>query len=378
MKHLIRSFRLLGLLLIALHLAVPLLPEPLAWGLWPATYLPAGWRWGLALAAAALVLRGDALWQRIRPALARVLAWPGRRSRALPLVIAALSIIPFYLFRIRHLRWGDAYILSRAIPHPDVQLTYVWQAPLDVYLHARLWQLANRLWGWPDPIPVYWIVSALCGALFVWVVLRLAAVLGRDPTERVLIAGLILSLGTMQLFFGYVENYSIMAVGVMIFLWLGLRALRDGLPLVWPATALALTHAPPSTIILRPACCTWRICPPAGPAASPACIEHGRALCDRAGRSRGPDDRGPAWAGCPHGSMPGGGDRRWLVPLFAVTTRWSTTPCSPWRNARHRQPAVALRLWFACADSRAVLAWRCRGGCHCCRWRWRCCIWPRS
>jgi hypothetical protein len=326
MTRLVRSLRLWGLLLIALHVAAPLLPEQLAWGVWPATYLPAGWRWGLALAAAGLVLWGDTLWQRTRPAFARILALLRWRGWVFPLLVAALSLIPFYLFRIRHLRWGDAYILSRAIPHPDVQLTYVWQAPLDVYLHARLWQFANRQWGWPDPIPVYWIVSALCGAVFVWVVLRLAATLGRDRTERLMVAGLVLTLGTMQLFFGYIENYTIMAVGVMIFLWLGLRALRDGLPLVWPATALAVTHAfHPSTIILAPGLLYLAYLLFRQRQASP-----GRLLVSMAvpyvivlagvvalmtAGQHGLD----ALMGV---DAPGGGDRRWLVPLFAVTTRW--------------------------------------------------------
>ncbi len=364
MTRLVRSSRLWGLLLIALHLAAPLLSEPLAWGLWPATYLPAGWRWGLALAAAALVLWGDALWQRIQPAFARVLAWPGQRSRVLPLVIAVLSIIPFYLFRIRHLRWGDAYILSRAIPHPDVQLTYVWQAPLDVYLHARLWQLANRLWGWPDPLPVYWIVSALCGAVFVWVVLRLAAVLGQDPTERVLIAGLILSLGTMQLFFGYIENYSIMAVGVMVFLWLGLRALRDGLPLVWPATALALTHAfHPSTIILAPGLLYLAYLLYRQGRASPhrlvlsmavpyVIVLAGVFALMTAGQ-HGLD----ALMGV---DAPGGGDRRWLVPLFAVTTRWEHYTMFSLAHAldiANQQLLSAPVVWPALIFA-AVFGWR--------------------
>ncbi len=354
MTRLVRSLRLWALLLIALHLAAPLLPEQLAWGVWPAVYLPAGWRWGLALAAAGLALWGDTLWQRTRPAFARILAWPGWLGRALPFAIAALSLIPFYLFRIRHLRWGDAYILSRAIPHPDVQLTYVWQAPLDVYLHARLWQLANRLWGWPDPIPVYWIVSALCGAVFVWVVLRLAATLGRDRTERLLLVGLILTLGTMQLFFGYIENYSVMAVGVMVFIWLGLRTLRNDLALVWPATALAVTHAfHPSTIILAPGLLYLAY----------LLFRQGRASARRLLLSMAVPyvivltGVVALMTAGQHGvdalmsvDAPGGGDRRWLVPLFAVTTRWEHYTMFSLRHALdilNQQLLSAPAIWPA-------------------------------
>lgn len=363
MIRLIRSFRLWGLILIALHLAAPLLPEPLAWGVWPATYLPAGLRWSLALVAAALALRGDAFWRRIRPAFAG-LAWPGWLGRALPLVIAGLSVIPFYLFRIRHLRWGDAYILANAIPHPDVQLTYVWQAPLDVFLHARLWQLADRLWGWPDPLPVYWAVSTLCGAVFVWAALRLAASLGRDAAERLLTVGLLLTLGTMQLFFGYIENYSIMAVGVTLFLWLGLRTLRDGLPLAWPATALALTHAfHPSTIILAPG------------------LLYLAYLLHRQGRASARQLLASMavpyvivlvgvfalMTAGQHGldallgvDAPGGADRRWFVPLFAVTTRWehyTMFSLAHLLDILNQQLLSAPAIWPALILT-AVLGWR--------------------
>jgi hypothetical protein len=245
---LVWALRVWGVTLIALHLLTPRMPEAIAWGLWPATYLPLAWRWGLALLALAAIFFGPRL--RLPIALSR--PWLTRpRVRALVALGAGLA---FYALRLRHLRWGDAYILANAIPHPDVRLTYVWQAPLDVFLHARLWQAANRLFGWPDPVPVYWIVSAAAGAVFVWLLLGLAAWLGRTATERALIIGLIGTLGTMQLFFGYVENYSLMTVGMLAFLWLAVRAVRGEGSLIAPATVLALTHAfHPSTLVLAPA-----------------------------------------------------------------------------------------------------------------------------
>jgi hypothetical protein len=87
----------------------------------------------------------------------------------------------------------------------------------------------------------------------VWVLLGLAREMSQDAVERSLIAGLVLSLGAMELFFGYIENYTLMTVGVLIYLWLALRTLRGESALVWPATALALTHAfHPATIVLAP------------------------------------------------------------------------------------------------------------------------------
>jgi tetratricopeptide (TPR) repeat protein len=47
----------------------------------------------------------------------------------------------------------------------------------------------------------------------------------------------------MQLFFGYVENYSFYAVGLAVFLWLCLRCLRGACTLLWPGLALYLCVA---------------------------------------------------------------------------------------------------------------------------------------
>lgn len=314
------TLRLWALAVIGLSLAAPLFDESNAWGLWPATYLPAGWRWALSLLAAALVLLGD----RIPTGWLRGISF---RSWWLRLALALASAVPFFVLRLQHLRWGDAYILIHAIPHPEARLTYTWQAPLDVFVHARAWALGNRLFGWPDPTPVYWILSTTAGVIFVWVLLGVAAWLGRDRTERGLLFGLVASLGMMQLFFGYIENYTLMAVGVLIYLWLALRALRAELALAWPVIALAITHAfHPSTIILAPSLLdlAWRI--HRGPAgvsvprliaqvAIPYALVFAGVIGFMSAGGHGLD----AFLGA---DAPGGGDRSWFVPLTQTTSRW--------------------------------------------------------
>ena len=99
------------------------------------------------------------------------------------LAISLIAGACFFAFPIRHLRWGDAKLLVKALADP-YRLTYVWQAPLDVFLHAKGWQLGNALFGWPDPIPVYRILSSLVGVAFVWVLVGVATRLGRNRTER--------------------------------------------------------------------------------------------------------------------------------------------------------------------------------------------------
>lgn len=333
---LVWALRLLALALIAAHLAAARASEEVAWGFWPITYLPGGWRWGVAAAAALLICAGDRAWPAIRRPVDRALAWARPGTPGGSLALAALAALPFYLLRIQHLRWGDAELLVTALGDP-YWLVYVWKAPLDVFLHARLWQWAHHVLGWPSPVPVYRILSILAGMLFVWVLLRLAHMLGRNRVERALIAGLVATLGTMELFFGYIENYPIMTAGVLLYLWLALRALRGEGSLAAAATALAVTHAfHPVTLILTPSLLYLAYVLTVPSQGHGAEGPQGRPLRRLSALLSIAVPYALVFAGVSalmlagnHGfekllgvDSPGGGDQRWFVPLFEVTTEW--------------------------------------------------------
>lgn len=374
---LLTAIRGVAILLLGLRLLAPALSENLAWGLWPATYLPRAAQWLLVLAAAFLALFGERLWlsaPRLAAALARVRFGSVPVRLALSLLAGAL----FYVFRIRHLGWGDAALLIKALDDP-YRLAYVWQAPLDVFIHARGFQLGSALFGWQDPLPVYTILSVAAGVLFVWVLLGVASLLGRNRTERVLAVGVVATLGTMQLFFGYVENYPLMTLGVLLYIWAALRYLRGELALVWVAAILALTHAfHPSTIILTPSLLYLAF------VASP--LNSGNAG-DAQSVLRGDrlrlDWRRLLSVGAPyalvfagvvalmssgqHGldalmgaDFPGGGDRSWFVPLFQITTKWQHYTMFSWGHlvdTVNQQLLVAPMVWPSLILI-AVFAWR--------------------
>ena len=219
------------------------------WGLWPVTYLPP---WVVVLALSTLLLYLITWWLT-------ELGWVQPRQwvllPALPwlYLIAALLFIAFYLFPIQHTRWGDAYILSKALAldDPTLRLTYSWQAPLDVFLHSQLWQWLHEPLAWTDATGAYRLLSPLAGMLYLGAALTVARRL--QPTPIWFTFGLLTSLGVMQLFFGYIENYSFAAAGILLYLGWGIAALQDDQPLWLAATALAVTNAfHPSTVILLP------------------------------------------------------------------------------------------------------------------------------
>ncbi|MDH7487796.1 MAG: hypothetical protein QHJ81_16175 [Anaerolineae bacterium] len=344
-RRLLMALRLLCLMLIALHLLAPLLPEERAWGLWPYTYLSPLWRWLLALltllACLPLRLRNADCGMRNalipRRLIPRCLGPRCLIPRPSLFAAIALAFAPlFWLGRIVHTRWGDAYILVNAIPHPEVRLTYNWQAPLDIFLHARFWALGHRLFGWADAMPAYWVLSTVAGVVFIFVLCHLADALGGDGTEKLLTFGLVASLGTMQLFFGYIESYTIICVGILAYLWLALRCLRGETNLLWPAGVLALTHGfHPSTLVLQPSLwllgwMLWRQGKVKGMEAvlkvllpSLAVGLGVLALMEAGGHGL------EAFLGQ---DFPGGGDHRWLVPLLRTTTRWEHYTMFSWAH----------------------------------------------
>jgi len=341
------SLRLYCLLLVGLHLAAPLFSEANAWGLWPFTYPARGWQLLLAALAILTILPNTAaaiLRIAARPLASNAARFTAQRRNALFFLLALLSLLPFLLLRIVHTRWGDAYILVNAIAYPDpaLRLFTTWQAPLDVWLHARLWALGNAAFGWPDAWPTYWILSPLAGALYVYTLLRLADSVGNQRSEKLLIVGLLGTLGTMQLFFGYAENYSLAAAGVLIFLWLALETLAGRRALWQPSLALAVANGlHPSTAVLIPALLVvawlW-----------------GRKRAGEKGRARVwaqtawqvvwpmaltaggvvllMELSGAGLAALTSSDRPGGGDGRMFVPLWEATTRWEHYTMFSWAH----------------------------------------------
>ena len=373
--------RLLVLAVVAAHMVAGLLPEDQAWSVWPYSLVPAPFNWLAALAVAALALT---------PTPNRLQGWLGHVSQTLlrwakrnlpPLEkrfwFAAIAIgmaIPFWLLRIRHLRWGDAYFIVRSISYtgPDrpIWTIYNWQSPLSIFIHAQLWLLIN-------PIPgvgvdtLYAVSSVLAGVGSVYVLLLLSDALGRDWAEKAAIFGLVITAGAVQLFFGYVENYTIISLGLLLTLYLGVLCLRGQISLIWPSLSLALTNAfHPSTLVIWPglAYVAWRVAhrqsSTQGKLAQwarlilpPVLVFAGLAVLMTAG-GHGPralltDDR------------PGGADGIPFVPLFQTTTEWQYyTMFSPahlldWANEHFLISPVGiftLLLALAIIASRSRLA----------------------
>jgi len=108
---------------------------------------------------------------------------------------------------------------------------------LELYVHSRLYDYANHSWGWSVG-RTYQVASALSGAAFVLVLLFLAPSMA--PRSRIAFVGLVLSCGFIQLFFGDVENYTMVTVMILLFIAMAHLFLEGRIPLWTPAGALSL------------------------------------------------------------------------------------------------------------------------------------------
>lgn len=329
----------------------PSSPEAAWWGFWPATYAPA---WAMVIGAAFVIglilLFWCSEWQT-RHSGDRG-AWLQRffamdyANLALFFGVSVLLVLTFFRFPIVHTRWGDAYLISKALvwPDPAQRLSYSWQAPLDVFLHSQLWLYGHVHWGWKNALAVYRLLSPIAGILYLVIVLaitRQASRAMRWPTF-----GLLTSLGLLQLFFGYIENYSFMTIGVLAYLWLALGVLKGKKPLWLAATMLAVTNAThPSTIILAPTLlyCGWQVTIRATRQNS---VQRNQILLYNVLQIALPmlliatatlglmTNGGHGIQALFTTDRPGGSDARFFVPLWKTSTRWEQYTMFSWAHWR--------------------------------------------
>ena len=157
-------------------------------------------------------------------------------SRALVVLIALAG---FVLLSSARNFLGDGYRLMQA-PGAD-KWTSMLRAPLTYTIIQNLHNIGSAIWGTVEN--TYRTYSYLSGILYVILTFPVAAVLGNNTLERSTVLAFLLTAGYIQLFFGYVENYALFMPGLLLYLYLGLRACEDRVPLYLLALLLGLLLA---------------------------------------------------------------------------------------------------------------------------------------
>ena len=233
-------------LIVLIHLVTSFFPKGRIWGINQWSYFPPA----IALLSGAFVLlffipslnvatrRGlNSLASRVISLLDSISGLGGKRRYLVYSLFSALFFIPFWLLRERLYFLGDgAQITSRL---NSGELTIKWAEPLEILLHLKVFDWAHRLWQM-DSSTVYAILSCLAGVVFVFMALLLADFWGKERRERVLIFLVLFSMGSTQLFFGYVEHYSFLYVFMFAFIISSLGYLKGKIKWFVPLTAFVL------------------------------------------------------------------------------------------------------------------------------------------
>jgi tetratricopeptide (TPR) repeat protein len=161
-----------------------------------------------------------------------------------------VSLPIFWLGRTRLFLLGDGYFkletLAPGIIHPT--------EPLDGIIHNQLYRLLIALFPNADPSLSYTIPSVVGGGVFIFLILFLADLLGKTFFQKTLILSSLITLGSIELFFGYVEAYTTLFLGVTLFILFSVLFLQGKMGIVFSFLALALSislHV--SAVVLLPA-----------------------------------------------------------------------------------------------------------------------------
>jgi Flp pilus assembly protein TadD len=130
------------------------------------------------------------------------------------LILSFISLPVFWLFRNRLHLLGDGYFRITELPTGRLHL----QEWLDAFIHLVVYRVTIKLIPTWSVELTYSIISVLCGGVFVFLALKLSALLGKTGLGKVLIFFSLISLGSVQLFFGYVESYSILQVVLLAYI----------------------------------------------------------------------------------------------------------------------------------------------------------------
>jgi len=177
-------------------------------------------------------------------------------------VISLLSIAVFWLFRAKYGFLGDGYL---RVQHA-LQKEFIRNEFGCIYLLHYFYTFLNGTFGTDGPT-TFAIYNCITGGLFIFVLLILSSELGNNFFQKSAIFLFVISIGTVQHFFGYIEVYGIVLVLLLIYIYLSILCIRDRINILFPLLFLILANIGhfvsitffPSFIFLFYAKVLWRI-----------------------------------------------------------------------------------------------------------------------
>ena len=230
------------LMLIAVHLLATYWRTPFLWGVHHWHFLPRWLGWASALVVISFyipALNGLALKlsESILGGAWRILA--RIRKHWLFGIGGLISVLLFWSLRTKLFLLGDGYFILTTLSGGMIFPT-AW---LDGIIHQGFYRLLVSVSPGTDPSLSHSIPSVLCGGIFIYLILTLSDLLGDTSFQKVLIFFSLLTLGSIELFFGYVESYTLLSVSLTLFILFSILYLRGRVSVILPFVALVMSMA---------------------------------------------------------------------------------------------------------------------------------------
>jgi len=204
-----------ALLLTTVFILAGLIPFGNLWGFNHLKYFP-GYV-SIIYAIVILLFLIPLLARKIIAAISRLCA--GFQKQPLLVRIFIISLMAgtiFYFFRVHVHSLGDGY---QRIYQIEKGYMYYHTEPLDFFLHAILYKVL-KIFGAASGELTYTIISTAVGIVFVTTIYLFRFPKQITSNSAVLVKLLTISMGSMQIFFGYVESYTFFYLFSLLFiLW---------------------------------------------------------------------------------------------------------------------------------------------------------------
>lgn len=160
---------------------------------------------------------------------------------------------------------GDALLKLQLLATQTLRTDpYIWKEPLDSLSAYSLTAFVQR-WHWP-PATAVALLSVLAGMVYVTAVIAIVRLLASTRFQQFSYGLALLALGSSQLWFGHIENYSLVTAATfgMLALAVGYSKGRVGLGWIGLAAGLAVSFHPqalfalPALLLLLERRAWWR------------------------------------------------------------------------------------------------------------------------
>lgn len=222
--------------LILIHVAASFFPQQRLWGLDLLYYLPALFRW--IMVGITILILLPAVNGRFAHALSALFRRVNDSSKSMSkrvrrLVLSLLSFPLFWLFREKIYLLGDGNLrASEVLAGMKISFT----EPLDFFIHALVFKITGL-----NAFTVYALLSCLAGVALVYLLLVMSDRMGERGKGKALIFAVLISMGANQLFFGYVESYTLMYLAMLAFIFSSWFYLQGSCKLWLPVVMFLLT-----------------------------------------------------------------------------------------------------------------------------------------